>query len=88
MVKTQNSDGLASCLAKMTLQGTVKGKEEKVDKRGAGQISFESRKEKTLPAQLGQLKTGQDRKGLFRSHLRCPHDIAGLLDRIDLIEGQ
>ena len=31
-----------------------------------------NRKEWTLSAQLGQLKTGQDRKGLLRSHLWRP----------------
>ena len=32
-------------------------------------------------AQLGQLKTKQDGKGLLRSHLCCPHNLASL--RID-----
>ena len=32
----------------------------------------------TFPAQLGQLKTGQDGKGLFRSHLLCTDDLPRL----------
>ena len=37
----------------------------------------------TLPAQLGQLKTGQDGKGLLRIHLWCPDDFPRLWDRIE-----
>ena len=32
----------------------------------------------TLPAQLGQLKTGQNGKGLLRNHLWCPDDLPRL----------
>ena len=38
----------------------------------------------TLPAQLGQLKTGQDGKGLLQSHLWCPDDLPRLWDRIEI----
>ena len=38
---------------------------------------------RTLPAQLGQLKTGQDGKGLLRIHLWCPDDLPRLWDRIE-----
>ena len=41
------------------------------------------RVDRTLPAQLGQLKTGQDVKGLLQIHLWCPDDISRLWDRID-----
>ena len=34
-----------------------------------------------LLAQLGQLKTGQDGKGLLRIHLWCPDDLPRLWDR-------
>ena len=34
-----------------------------------------------FPAQVGQLKTGLDGKGMFRSHLWCPNDHARLWDR-------
>ena len=37
----------------------------------------------TLPAQLGQLKTGQDGKGLLQIHLWCPDDLPRLWDRIE-----
>ena len=36
-----------------------------------------------MPAQLGQLKTGQDGKGLLRIHLWCPDDLLRLWDRIE-----
>ena len=36
-----------------------------------------------LPAQLGQLKTGQDEKGLLQIHLWCPDDLPRLWDRIE-----
>ena len=36
-----------------------------------------------LPAQLGQLKTGQDGKGLLQIHLWCPNDLPRLWDRIE-----
>ena len=36
-----------------------------------------------LPAQLGQLKTGQDGKGLLQFHLWCPDDLPRLWDRIE-----
>ena len=32
----------------------------------------------TLPAQLGQLKTGQDGKGLLQIHMWCPDDLLRL----------
>ena len=38
-----------------------------------------------MPAQLGQLKTGQDGKGLLRIHLWCPDDLPRLWDRIEFI---
>ena len=39
-----------------------------------------------MPAQLGQLKTGQDGKGLLRIHLWCPDDLPRLWDKIERIE--
>ena len=56
----------SSGLAKTILQGTVKGNRKK-----GGQ-------EWTFPAQLGQLKTEQDGKGLLRIHLWCPDDLPRL----------
>ena len=40
-------------------------KEEEVDKRRGGKTISKSGYGWTLPAQLGQLRTGQDRKGLL-----------------------
>ena len=34
--------------------------------------------DRTLPAPLGQLKTGQDGKGLLRIYLWCPDDLPRL----------
>ena len=42
-----------------------------------------SGQEWTLPAQLGQLKTGRDGKELLQFHLWCPDDLPMLWDRID-----
>ena len=44
-----------------------------------------SGQEWTLSAQLGQLKTGQDGKGLLQIHLWCPVDLPRLWDRLDRI---
>ena len=51
-------------------------------KRGEKTIS-KSGQEWTLPAQLGQLKTGQDGKGLLRIHLLCPDHLPRSWDRIE-----
>ena len=75
----------SSGLAKTILQGTVKGKrkEKEADRRRGGKTISKSGQEWTLPAQLGQLKTGQDEKGLLRIHLWCPDDLPRLWDRIE-----
>ena len=54
----------SSGLAKTNLQGTVKRKKE-ADRRRGGMTISKSGQEWTLPAQIGQLKTGQDGKGLL-----------------------
>ena len=51
-------------------------------KRGVKTISKIGR-EWTLPAQLGQLKTGQGGKRLLRILLWCPDDLQRLWDRIE-----
>ena len=58
-------------------------KEEDVDRGGGGKIISKSGQGWALPAQLGQLRTSQDGKGLLRSHLWCPNDQARLWDRQD-----
>ena len=74
----------SSGLAKTILQGTVKGKRKRGRKRRrGGKTISKSEQEWTLPAQLGQLKTGQDGKGLLRIHLWCPDDLLRLWDRIE-----
>ena len=44
-------------------------KKKEGDRRRGGKTISKSGQEWTLPAQLGQLKTGQDGKGLLRIHL-------------------
>ena len=61
-------------------------KEKEADRRRGGKTISKSGQEWTLPAQLGQLKTGQDGKGLLRVHLWCPDNLPRLWDRIDRIE--
>ena len=75
----------SSGLAKTILQGTVKGKRKigRQKKRWEEKTISKSGQEWTLPAQLGQLKTGQDRKRLLQIHLWCPDDLPRLWDRIE-----
>ena len=61
----------------------MKGKEKEADRRRGGKTISKSGQEWTLPAQLGQLKTGQDGKGLLQIHLWCPDDLPRLWDRIE-----
>ena len=76
----------SSGLAKTILHGTVKGKKEnEADRRRGGKTISKSGQEWTLPAQLGQLETGQDGKGSLRIHLWCPNDLPRLWDRIESI---
>ena len=73
-----------SGLAKTILQGTVKGKKKKRQtEEEVGRQYQRVDRNGTLPAQLGQLKTGQDGKGLLRIHLWCPDDLPRLWDRIE-----
>ena len=58
-------------------------KKKKEDRRRGGKTISKNGQEWTLPAQLGQLKTGQVGKGLLRIHLWCPDDLPRLWDRIE-----
>ena len=58
-------------------------KKKEADRRRGGKTISKSGQEWTLPAQLGQLKTGQDGKGLLGIHLWCPDDLPRLWDRIE-----
>ena len=58
-------------------------KEEEVDSRRGGKTISKSGQGWTLPAQLGQLRTDQDGKGLLRIHLWCPSNLARIGDRLD-----
>ena len=73
----------SSGLAKTIPQGTVKGQRKEADRRRGGKTISKSGQEWTLPDQLGRLKTGQDGKGLLRTHLWCPDDLPRLRDRIE-----
>ena len=61
----------------------MKGKRKEADRRRGEKTISKSGQEWTLPAQLGQLKTEQDGKGLLRIHLWCPDDLLRLWDRIE-----
>ena len=50
---------MSSDLADMILHSTIN------EKRRGGKIILKSGQERTMPAQLGQLKTGQGGKGLL-----------------------
>ena len=68
----------SSGLAKTTLQGTVKAKKEKeADRRRGKKTISKSGQEWTLPAQLGQLKTGQDGKDCFEFICGAPATFHG-----------
>ena len=56
----------SSGLGKTILQGTVKEKEKDADRRRGGKTISKSGQEWALPAQLEQLKRGQNEKGLLR----------------------
>ena len=73
----------SSGLAKTFLQSTVKGKRKRGRQKKRWETISKSGQERTLPAQLGRLKTGQDGKGLLRTHLWCPDDLLRLWDRIE-----
>ena len=62
----------------------MKGKDKEADRRRGGKTISKSGQEWTLQAQLEQLKTGQDGKGLLRIYLWCPDDLPRLWDRIEL----
>ena len=73
----------SSGLAQTILQGTMKGKRKRGRQKKSGKTISKSGQEWILPAQLGQLKTGQDGKGLLQIHLWCPDDLQRLWDRLD-----
>ena len=61
----------------------MKGKRKEADRRRGGKTISKSGQEWALPAQLGQLTTGQDGKGLLQIHLWCPDDLPRLWDGIE-----
>ena len=64
---------------------TGHSKRKEVDRRRDGKTILKSGQEQTLPAQLGQMKSGKGGKGLLQSHLWCPNDLPWLWDRTDKI---
>ena len=68
---------------RQSYRAQCKEKEKEADRRRGGKTISKSGQEWTLSAQLGQLKTGQDGKGLLRIHLWCPDDLPRLWDRIE-----
>ena len=63
------------------LSRTWRQTEKEADRRRDGKTISKGGQEWTLPAQVGQLKTGQDGKGLLQIHLWCPDDLPRLWDR-------
>ena len=61
----------------------LKEREEEIDRRRGGKTVLKSGQEWTLPAQLGQLKTGQSGNGLLQSHLCWPNELPRLWNRIE-----
>ena len=59
------------------------GHSERKKKKRQTEEESKSGQEWNLPAQLGQLKTGQDGKGLLRSHLWYADDLQRLWDRLE-----
>ena len=57
-------------------------KHKEIDRRRGEKTISKSGQGWILSAQLGQPKTGQGVKGLLRSHLWCPNDLARLWDRL------
>ena len=68
---------------KTILQGTVKGKRKRGKQKKRRKTISKNGQEWTLPAQPGQLKTGQDGKGLLRIHPWCPDDRPRLWNKIE-----
>ena len=67
----------SSGLAKTILQGIVKGKRKRGRQKKRWEDNIKEWTGMDLPAQLGQLKTGQDGKGLLQIHLWCPDAFQG-----------
>ena len=61
-----------------------KGKRDGQEKSWEDNIK-KSGHEWTSAADLGQLKTGQDGKGVLRNHLWCPDDLPSLWDTMEYI---
>ena len=76
MMNTKNKDN-------PTGHSERKRKKRQTEEEVGGKTISKSGQEWTLPAQLGQLKTGQYGKGLLRIHLWCPNDLPRLWDRIE-----
>ena len=73
----------SSGLAKTILQGTVKGKRKRGRQKKRWEDNIKEWTGMDFPAQLRQLKTCQDGKGLLQIHLWCPDDLPRLWDRIE-----
>ena len=56
----------------------MRGKTEEADRGSGLKAISKNGQEWTFPAQLGQLKTRQDGKGLLRIHLWCSDELPTL----------
>ena len=69
----------------------MKGKRKRGRQKKRWEDNIKEWTEMDLPAQLGQLKTGQDGKGLLQIHLWCPDNFQGYgieQNRIEFITDQ
>ena len=61
----------------------MKGKIKKGRQKEMGMTISKNVQEWTFPVEQGQLKTGQDGRGLLRMQLWCPDDLPRFCDKIE-----
>ena len=64
-------------LAKIILQGTVKGEEDKADKGRGGKTTLGNGQALSSPSPRGQWRTGKNGENWLQNHLWCPTDPCG-----------
>ena len=67
----------SSGLAKTTLQGTVKGEDDKADRGRGGKTTLGNGQAWSSPNPRGQWSTGKNGGNWARNHLWCPNDPRG-----------
>ena len=67
----------SSGLAKTTLQGSVKGEEDKADRRRGGKTTSGNGQTRSSPSPRGQWRKGENGGNWLQNHLWCPDDPRG-----------